>query len=134
MTDIQTTPAGNLDVVSLTEGAVFEIYRKLAGQPHAQIAGAGRLLSAPLIAGREGAGNAFRVAFGLERPANVRLTVHDVAGRTIATLTSGRAEAGSHSIRWSAGGVARGVYLVRLEADAGEGSRETSAAKMVVLD
>jgi hypothetical protein len=53
------------------------------------------------------------------RPGSVLLTVHDVAGRTVATLCRGAFPAGRHAVRWEgrdARGrpLAAGVYFVRL--------------------
>lgn len=62
----------------------------------------------------------------------VRLTVHDVAGRRVATLLDGVRDAGTHSVQWNgtdARGepLASGVYLGRLE------SGKTSATRKMVL-
>jgi hypothetical protein len=64
------------------------------------------------------------IRFGLPERSHVRLTIHDVAGRVVATLANGPREAGWHEIPWSGrddGGtaVASGVYFVRLESAVG---------------
>ena len=61
------------------------------------------------------------VRFALPAPAAVTLTVHDLAGRRVATLVAGHREAGSHAVAWDGrDGAGRampsGVYLVRLHA------------------
>ncbi|MBN2172390.1 MAG: T9SS type A sorting domain-containing protein [Candidatus Krumholzibacteriota bacterium] len=64
------------------------------------------------------------VRFHLAEPGAARLVVIDVTGRRVATLFDGPLAAGVHERRWDgrddAGNpVASGVYLVRLETDAG---------------
>lgn len=58
--------------------------------------------------------------FALPRAAHVRITVHDVSGRRVATIVDGAFEAGVH-VAWWTGGVAgpppSGVYFARMEAD-----------------
>lgn len=57
------------------------------------------------------------VAFTLAAESDVRLTVHDVAGRQVAVLADTRLGPGPHTRRWTAGGpgsAAPGVYFVRL--------------------
>ncbi len=61
------------------------------------------------------------LAFTLATAGTAYLTVHDLAGRHIATLASGRQEAGPHAVRWDGSDahgrcVPSGIYLVRLEA------------------
>ncbi len=47
----------------------------------------------------------------------VRLTVYDLLGRRIATLADGELPAGTHPVEWRTGGLASGIYVLRLEAD-----------------
>ena len=61
------------------------------------------------------------IAFELERPARVSLSVHDVSGRAVATLAEGEFGRGPHEVSWN--GLAAdgrtlpaGVYLVRMTA------------------
>jgi hypothetical protein len=68
------------------------------------------------------------------REGDVRVTVHDVQGRALATVASGRRAAGLHFLDWdgrAADGTRldAGVYLVRAQVDGG-----TSSAKFVVLN
>jgi hypothetical protein len=72
-------------------------------------------------------GGVATLSFSLPKDAVAELVVYDVAGRRVATLTSGVQAAGPHAVRWNAAGAA-GVYLVRLDA---LGTRRT--AKLVVL-
>jgi flagellar hook assembly protein FlgD len=63
----------------------------------------------------------------------VKLTVYDVAGREVRTLSSGTREAGRYSAQWdgkdaSGSKVSAGVYFYRLTAGA-----ETLTRKMTVL-
>jgi hypothetical protein len=61
------------------------------------------------------------ISFSLARPAAVRLSIYDVAGRRLATLAEGPLLAGEHRRVWDgrddAGrAIAAGVYFYRLEA------------------
>ena len=56
-----------------------------------------------------------RVAFAVAEAGPVRLTVVDVRGREVAVLVDGERAAGAHEARLD-GGLAPGVYVVRLEA------------------
>lgn len=61
-----------------------------------------------------------RLGFALPSAGLVRLTIHDLQGRTIATLVDGAAAVGIHSVTWDgrdrAGREAQtGVYFARLE-------------------
>jgi plastocyanin len=61
---------------------------------------------------------AVRFAIALPRAAPVRLSVHDVAGRVVATIHDGPLPAGEHPFRWDARGrdgrrVESGRYFVR---------------------
>lgn len=57
------------------------------------------------------------LAFRLERPMPVRLTVFDVLGRQVATVADGLYPAGSHTATWGADHVPSGLYVVRLQGD-----------------
>ena len=64
------------------------------------------------------------IRFDTTRPSNVRLTIHDVAGRTVATLVDGFLAAGRHEHTWrgcddSGRSLPSGVYFSRI--DSGEG-------------
>jgi hypothetical protein len=47
---------------------------------------------------------------------HVTLSVHDVAGRVVATLLDDVREPGLHQITWKADGIASGIYFARLRA------------------
>jgi len=61
-----------------------------------------------------------RCVFELPLRARVQASVHDLAGRTVATLANGFYEAGRHELEWNIGDserrLASGVYFVRVEA------------------
>jgi hypothetical protein len=57
-----------------------------------------------------------RIPFTLTRPEIVRLSVHNLMGQKVAVLVNGVQFAGRHDVRWDAGSLASGVYVVRLEA------------------
>ena len=70
--------------------------------------------------------------FELAAAADVRLTVYDLAGRRIATLTDATLPAGDHAAHWdgrdeSGANVAAGVYLARLRTGA-----TTTTSKLVL--
>ncbi len=78
-------------------------------------------------------GDRTRLAYTLQAPSAIRLSVHDVAGRRVRVLVDGPQERGQHVIDWDGrddGGrpVARGLYYVR----ANDESR-TRAVKLVVV-
>ncbi|MBD3348596.1 MAG: hypothetical protein GF400_05305 [Candidatus Eisenbacteria bacterium] len=69
-----------------------------------------------------------RLALELTEPGEVTVTVHDVAGRLVATLLDGERVSGVRDIVWPAEGAASGVYFVR--ARSGE---HAAAVKALVL-
>lgn len=54
-----------------------------------------------------------RIDYELPRASDVELTVHNTLGQQVASLFSGRAQAGAHSVSWSPD-AASGVYFVKL--------------------
>ena len=73
------------------------------------------------------------IAFDLPAPTRVRLTIHDAAGRLVATVLQADLPAGTHREVWQgrtdAGGMAAsGVYFVRLET-----GREARTRKIALL-
>jgi len=60
--------------------------------------------------------SATTISFGLPERSNVRLSVVNLAGQTVAVLLAGEREAGRYNLRWNAQSVSSGVYFVRLEA------------------
>ena len=58
------------------------------------------------------------VGFDLPRPAEAELAIFDLSGRQVATLASGRQDAGRHLLHWDAtdesgARVSAGIYFVR---------------------
>ena len=60
--------------------------------------------------------NQTTIRFGLPEDERVRITVYDMTGRRVATLTNRFAQAGWHSTIWTPRLLANGEYLVRMEA------------------
>ena len=58
-----------------------------------------------------------RFSVSLPRESMVELTVHDVAGRAVATLARGRFAAGVREFEWNGAGASEGVYFARLSVD-----------------
>jgi hypothetical protein len=69
------------------------------------------------VAGPNPAVGGARFRFALPRASHVRITVHDIAGRRVATLADGDYAAGVHAAEWqpNRGGAPRsGVYFARM--------------------
>ena len=140
LTDIETGPNGNLFVVSLSQGTVYEIFRdagtRAAASPRAA-AGASRSPSLR-AAGVVHAGRSAMIQYELPTRGRVDVAVFDVLGRRVATLAQGDVEAGRRIVSWSGvvrGGrpAASGVYFVRLETTDGTGARVQKSQKITVL-
>jgi hypothetical protein len=58
-----------------------------------------------------------RFSVSLPRASTVELTVHDVAGRNVATLARGQFAAGVREFAWDGASARDGVYFVRLSVD-----------------
>ena len=56
------------------------------------------------------------IEYALPQAARVELAIVDVRGRIVNTLVRGDEPAGRHTARWSAAGVAPGLYLARFTA------------------
>jgi hypothetical protein len=56
------------------------------------------------------------IRYALPSSAHVRLTVHDILGREIATLVNEEQSAGWNELQWNAAGFVSGMYLVRMTA------------------
>jgi hypothetical protein len=73
------------------------------------------------------------VAFDLPREAHLRVTVHDLQGRSVAVLADGLYPAGRHSVIWSgrtdAGRAVTGMYFVRMEAGGREFVRRVAVMR-----
>lgn len=55
------------------------------------------------------------IRFELPAASFVRLTVHDMLGRTVATLVNAPTPAGSHEVTFDAAGLASGTYIYRMQ-------------------
>ena len=60
---------------------------------------------------------ATNIRFKIANTSHVRVTVFDVLGRKVATLTDQSYVGGTHEIRWNASEVSSGQYIYRMEAD-----------------
>ncbi|MEM1096389.1 MAG: T9SS type A sorting domain-containing protein [Bacteroidota bacterium] len=60
---------------------------------------------------------ATQIAFELDRPGHVRLSVFDLLGREVEVLAAGLLGSGTHQYHWDAGTRPSGLYLVRLTGD-----------------
>jgi hypothetical protein len=85
-------------------------------------------LEAPRPNPQVGAG-AVTFAFTIPAPETVRLTVHDVRGRSVTAWPARAYPAGSHRVSWEPGAAASGVYWIRLITDSGR----SAAARWVLL-
>jgi len=70
-----------------------------------------------------------RLVSELAAPGQVRLSVHDLAGRELALLVDGERPAGVHHDVFHARGLATGLYLVRLETAQGLATRRVILLK-----
>lgn len=61
-------------------------------------------------------GNAvFQIRFELARASAAAMSIFDLSGRVVKTLTQGNRNAGQHVVTWNAADAASGIYFVRLE-------------------
>jgi hypothetical protein len=56
------------------------------------------------------------IAYGIDRPANVRIDIFDLLGRRMETIAEGMKPAGEHQVIWDAGGRPSGIYFYRINA------------------
>ena len=64
------------------------------------------------------------ITYDLAHLDDVRLTVVDLLGRTIAVLDEGKRAAGKHSLQWDASSGASGVYVLQLQTSEGRAVRK----------
>ena len=57
-----------------------------------------------------------RVIYDLPTAGIATVTIHDIAGRTVAKLTDGHQDGGRYETVWDGGGYAAGMYFIRLSA------------------
>ena len=60
---------------------------------------------------------ATEIRFELSKPADVELTVFDISGRKVKTLENRRFDAGGHIVRFDAGDLSSGIYILHFSAD-----------------
>ena len=60
-----------------------------------------------------------RLRFELPREGHARLSIHDVAGRHVATLLDGPLAAGPHELDWEADDLPTGIYFAKLSMEQG---------------
>lgn len=64
------------------------------------------------------------ITFAVPEPARVTLTLYDVAGREVRTLTDGECDAGYHRVVLDGTGLASGVYFCRMVSGSFEESKK----------
>jgi len=69
------------------------------------------------------------ISFDLAAPREVDMAVYDLQGRRVAQVASGRHDAGRHTVRWDASGLAAGTYLVRMTTADGTSVSKISLVK-----
>jgi hypothetical protein len=57
------------------------------------------------------------IEFNLPHEAEVKISIYDILGREVEALYNGRAEAGSHKIKWNAGSCSSGIYFCRIASE-----------------
>ena len=77
------------------------------------------------------AANSVSVAFTLPEAQHVSLSVYDLAGRRVTTLSEGELPAGRHEVAWDCAGEASGIYLLRLETQGAALSRRVVVGRIV---
>jgi hypothetical protein len=73
------------------------------------------------------------VRYGVPAWANVVVRIFDVLGREIATLAQGELSPGIHNVTLWSQGLSSGVYLLRMEGKALDGSQMFSAVQRLVV-
>ena len=56
------------------------------------------------------------IPFALPEASMVKIAVYDLTGRRVAVLVEGELAVGYHTVQFQGGGLASGVYLVRMQA------------------
>lgn len=73
------------------------------------------------------------IPFRSDRPAFVEITVFDQLGRKIETLHASDVSAGLHQVRFDAGRLSSGVYLIRLDGQYLDGSGAVTLTQKITL-
>jgi hypothetical protein len=71
------------------------------------------------------------VAFSLEKPANIRMTLVDLTGNPVMSIASGDFSSGSHKVALKAQSVKPGMYLMKIEIQS-NGNISSDMIKIVV--
>ena len=79
------------------------------------------------------------IGFDLPEPSQVSIVVYDVRGRRVATMSSGRFEAGSHAAQWAGRAdtgerLNAGIYFARLVARSVVSERHLESMKKLLLE
>ena len=75
-----------------------------------------------------------QVPFSLPVESNVNITVYDISGRFISTITEGNFSPGNYKADFNGSGLASGVYLVKMHAEpVGDGKSFSQAHKVLLL-
>jgi len=69
------------------------------------------------------------IRFGLPVAGEAAISIYDLSGQKIATLSQGRREAGYHQVKWNAGTLPGGTYLVKLKASGVELAQKVVVAR-----
>ena len=57
----------------------------------------------------------FNINFSLKTAGMVKVSVHDMAGKKVATVAEKQMSAGAQSLKWKANGIAEGMYIINIE-------------------
>lgn len=74
-----------------------------------------------------------QIRFGLPHAAVVKLSVFDVLGREVQSLSNGHFDAGYHTVTWNASDLASGVYFARLSVNAEAGKQSFTKTNRLLL-
>ncbi len=136
VTDIKTGPNGNLFVVSLSRGAIYEIFRKSdASALHTAATPTSPALRTmtPMQFGKASA-----IEYSLPERGRIDLAIFDLQGRRVATLAQGDRDSGRYTESWdgtnlSGHAVSSGIYFVRLEMTGASGTQTQDSGRLMVL-
>jgi hypothetical protein len=56
-----------------------------------------------------------KINYQLPKTSNVELSIYNLLGQKVATLVSGKQNAGSHQVEWDASHFASGIYYYRIQ-------------------
>lgn len=73
------------------------------------------------------------IRYALPVDAQVTLEVYDMLGRSVAELVNGEVKAGYHDVNFDASNLASGLYVYRLQSNAGNGKSEMQMRKLILL-